>query len=89
MNEFSKNLRRLRRAHKLSQAKLAGLVYVSQPFIAELERGAKNPSVEILIKLCAALDCSADFLLGVKAGKDNTFVRQEPVGEGRSMEMLQ
>ena len=41
-----------------SQERLAKLVQVSQPFIAEIESGRKKPSVDVLMRICAVLDIS-------------------------------
>ncbi|MFQ8601159.1 MAG: helix-turn-helix transcriptional regulator [Oscillospiraceae bacterium] len=45
-----------RKEHDLSQNKLAKLVGVSQPFINEIEKGRKSPSIEVLFKICEVLD---------------------------------
>ena len=89
MNDLSDKLRQSRQARKLSQDKLADLIGVSQPYIAELERGLKRPSVEVLVKLCGVLGCSADFLLGVSAAKSNAAMQQEALPGGLTMAMLQ
>lgn len=90
MNDFSDRLRHLRRTQKLSQKKLAMLTGVSQPYIAELEQGLKSPSIEVLQKLCDALGCSADFLLGISPSGGSMFVRQDTgKSSGLTMEMLQ
>ena len=47
-----------RKEKGLSQERLAKLVQVSQPFIAEIERGRKKPSVDVLMRICAVLDIS-------------------------------
>ena len=54
-----RNLIREKRKEKgLSQERLAKLVQVSQPFIAEIESGRKKPSVDVLMRICAVLDIS-------------------------------
>ena len=50
--------RTLRKEKGLSQERLAKLVQVSQPFIAEIESGRKKPSVDVLMRICAVLDIS-------------------------------
>ena len=46
-----------KRLHKgYSQNKLADLVGITQPFMNEIESGRKNPSIEVLIKICKELD---------------------------------
>lgn len=54
-----RTLKREKRKEKgLSQERLAKLVQVSQPFIAEIESGRKKPSVDVLMRICAVLDIS-------------------------------
>ena len=51
-------IREKRKEKRLSQERLAKLVQVSQPFIAEIESGRKKPSVDVLMRICAVLDIS-------------------------------
>ena len=51
-------IREKRKEKGLSQERLAKLVQVSQPFIAEIESGRKTPSVDVLMRICAVLDIS-------------------------------
>ncbi len=51
-------IREKRKEKGLSQERLATLVQVSQPFIAEIESGRKKPSVDVLMRICAVLDIS-------------------------------
>ena len=51
-------IREKRKETGLSQERLAKLVQVSQPFIAEIESGRKKPSVDVLMRICAVLDIS-------------------------------
>ena len=51
-------IREKRKEKGLSQERLAKLVQVSQPFIAEIESGRKKPSVDALMRICAVLDIS-------------------------------
>ena len=51
-------IREKRKEKGLSQERLAKLVQVSQPFIAEIESGRKRPSVDVLMRICAVLDIS-------------------------------
>ena len=51
-------IREKRKEKALSQERLAKLVQVSQPFIAEIESGRKKPSVDVLMRICAVLDIS-------------------------------
>ena len=47
-----------RKEKGISQGKLAGLVQVSQPFIAEIESGRKKPSLDVLMRICTVLEIS-------------------------------
>ena len=51
-------IREKRKEKGLSQERLAKLVQVSQPFIAEIESGRKKPSEDVLMRICAVLDIS-------------------------------
>ncbi len=51
-------IREKRKEKGLSQGKLAELVQVSQPFIAEIESGRKKPSLDVLMRICEALEIS-------------------------------
>lgn len=51
-------IREKKKEKGLSQERLAKLVQVSQPFIAEIESGRKKPSVDVLMRICAVLDIS-------------------------------
>ncbi|MGE5494427.1 MAG: helix-turn-helix domain-containing protein [Burkholderiales bacterium] len=69
MSQLPNRIRALRRAQGLTQSQLAKLVGVAQPYINEIERGKKRPSVDVLERLCDSLGGSADYLLGVTPGR--------------------
>ena len=52
-----------RKSLKLTQEKLAEMIDVSTQMISNLELGKKAIRPENLIKLCAALNISADYIL--------------------------
>jgi transcriptional regulator with XRE-family HTH domain len=54
---FGRRLRELRLARDLSQYALADLCGSHKPFISELERGVKVPSLTMILRLAEALDC--------------------------------
>ncbi len=56
--DYRTRIREKRKEKGLSQERLAKLVQVSQPFIAEIESGRKKPSVDVLMRICAVLDIS-------------------------------
>jgi len=50
--QFAERMRHLRKKHKLSQEKLAGLSHISLKYIQSLEgKKPRNPSLDILQKL--------------------------------------
>jgi len=55
---FGQRLRELRLARNLTQRQLAEGCGSNSPFISNLERGVKIPSLSMLIRLAAALECS-------------------------------
>src|SRR4051794_16541181 len=54
---FGQRLRELRLARDLSQYALADLCGSHKPFISELERGVKGPSLTMVLRLAEALAC--------------------------------
>jgi len=47
----------------LTQQALAGKANTKQDYIAQLERGSRNPSLRTFMNILSALDISADYLL--------------------------
>jgi transcriptional regulator with XRE-family HTH domain len=54
---FGQRLRELRIERDLSQYALADLCGSHKPFISELERGVKVPSLTMILRLAKALGC--------------------------------
>jgi transcriptional regulator with XRE-family HTH domain len=52
-------LRRLRERAKLTQEQLSFRAGLSRPYISQLERDIKSPTLETLFLICDALDASA------------------------------
>ena len=55
---FGAHLRALRTARGLTQKQLADRCESNEPFISNLERGVKIPSLSMLIRLAEALECT-------------------------------
>ena len=60
------NLKKLRENRELTQYKLSKISGIPQRSIFRIEKGLQNPGADIVIKLCDALGCTADELLGRK-----------------------
>jgi transcriptional regulator with XRE-family HTH domain len=64
---FAQNLRRVRAGRKLSQEDLARLTEMHRTEISVLERGRREPRLQTLIKLSAALEVPlSEFFAGIE-----------------------
>ena len=63
---FVERLREAMTEKSISQEKLGEMVGLSRQGINSYCNGHREPSFEILIKICKALDVSSDYLLGLK-----------------------
>lgn len=61
---FPERLKTIRIDRGLTQAQLASILGVGRAAIAKWESGTREPRLQILVKLCDALDVSSDYLLG-------------------------
>ena len=61
--ELGLRVRSLRQSRKWTQAELAEYAGLSPSYLAEVERGGRNPSMETILNLAAALDVSAGYLV--------------------------
>ena len=59
------NLKRIRKEKHFTQEQIGELLKVSKSNICHLENGRSMFNQEQIIKLCKALNCSADYLLGL------------------------
>ena len=59
---FGQNICRLRNERRLTQEGLAETADISRRFLQEIEAGTKNPTVNVIVRLKKALDCSWDDL---------------------------
>jgi transcriptional regulator with XRE-family HTH domain len=62
---FGQRLRELRTARNLTQGELAERCGSNHPFISNLERGVKVPSLTMILRLAEALECRATDLIQV------------------------
>lgn len=93
MNDLPKRISQRRKLQGLTQTLLAERVGITQAFLAEIEKGRKRPSLEVLEKLCDALGCSADYLLGIPPGRPYMAFKEDEaqtslMNRGISAEML-
>lgn len=57
------NIRRLREAKDVTQAWLAERAGISQAMLCQIERGTKNPSLQVSSEIANALGCAIEDLL--------------------------
>ena len=60
---LAKNLQKFRRAKGLSQEGFAHEAGIHRTYISDLERGARNPTIEVVDRLARALGVSLGDLL--------------------------
>jgi transcriptional regulator with XRE-family HTH domain len=74
------NVRRLRAARGLSQEVLAVDAGVAAPYLSHIERGAANPTIDVLDRLARILDVEVDQLL---QRPDEANGKPQPLRPGR------
>lgn len=58
VNDYKVLIQQKRQEKGISQNQLAKLVGISQPYMNQIETGARNPTLPVLMKICAVLDIS-------------------------------
>lgn len=81
-DDLAKRLRSMRGMLDLTQSALAERVGITQAYLAELEKGVKRPSIDVLEKLCGSLNCSADYLLGLSESRSHQPIHEESLPSG-------
>ena len=66
MSIFSEKLRTCRKERGLTTTAAAAALDVTQPAWNQWELGLREPKLDVLVKIANLLDCSADWLLGLK-----------------------
>jgi transcriptional regulator with XRE-family HTH domain len=71
---FSRRLATQRERRGLTQAQLGAKAGIAAGAISHFETGQRAPSLESLVKLADALECSVDLLLGRRSQEEVPFV---------------
>lgn len=74
---LGKRIQKYRRIKKWSAEKFAEIIDVSVPYIRELERGAKTPSMKMFVKIANELNVTADELLCDSVKEDTVIITNE------------
>ncbi len=61
---FGSNLEKIRKGHKISQAKLGSALGITQQMISSYEKDLSSPNIESLIKIADFFETSIDTLIG-------------------------
>ena len=64
MSIFNERLKQERILRGYTQKQVADGIGVTYNAISQYESGTREPSIDLLIKLCDFLDTSADYLIG-------------------------
>ena len=65
MNKFSERLRQVLKDNGMSQVMLAKKIGMSQGIVNNYCTGKREPTLDVLVSICQALNESADYLLGI------------------------
>jgi len=65
MNKFAKRLTEILKEKNITQKEFAKQICVSFQSVSDYCTGKHEPKYDLLIKICLALNESADFLLGI------------------------
>lgn len=76
MSMVGENIREKRRLKDISQNKLAKLAGIAQATLSAIENSTKSPTIDTVIMLADALECSVSSLINEKSENDD-FTSQE------------
>lgn len=65
MTYYTARLRQVREANNLTQREMSDILGISQQHYSMYERGKRILDIEQVIRVCRALNTSADYLLGL------------------------
>ena len=75
--EFSENVKRRRKRLGLTLEQLSDKCGVSRSMLSEIERGAKNPTIQVACQIAEALDTTLSYLLGEQQTQTSVVIRRE------------
>ncbi len=80
---FSENLKRLRKLEKLTQRDISNILDTDRSAIANYERGARVPPIEVLVSIANHFNVSLDYLILGKRSSDgnDSSSNQEVINE--------
>ena len=66
MKNFGNRLKQALKQNNMSQSELAKKIGMSQSVVNNYCTGKREPTLDVLVLICEALDESADYLLGLE-----------------------
>lgn len=63
---INEKLKQLRKEKGVSQKEISNAIGITLSAYSNYEQGIREPSIDIIIKLCKYFDVSADYLLGLE-----------------------
>lgn len=69
MREYAQRIRDLRIDHDKSQAQIAAVLGTTKNQVGKYERGEQEMPIKHLLTLCNYYEVSADYILGLPAGR--------------------
>lgn len=79
------NIRLLRKKRGLSQEQLAFRAEINASYMGQVERGEKNPTIDVLSKIALALQTPLEKMVNVVSSPDSA---DEPVDEGYATKIV-
>ncbi len=73
-------IRAIRKARKLTAAKLAEAIGINEESLLHIECGSKKPSLQTFYSIADVLDCSMDFLSG-RTNKPDDYIPTPEIEE--------
>ena len=71
------NVRNQREAKNMTQVELAEAIGAIQGTISGIETGVRNPSIDMLVRLAAALECGVEDLVRTPSSNNGNGVAQD------------
>lgn len=72
------NLRKIRKAKKITQEELGKVIGVSKTAVVNYENGIRKIPLESVVKLCDFYDVSLDRMIEIKVSEDIAIVSNRP-----------
>ncbi|MCT4543771.1 MAG: helix-turn-helix domain-containing protein [Vallitalea sp.] len=75
MKLFGERLKDLRNESEIGQKELGEMIGKSRSTIANYENGSREPSFEVLIKICSIFNVTSDYLLGRQSKMESKYYK--------------